>query len=68
MDKTTVRIGPKDGLSKAEIENVIQMREYSRGRFRHYIDSVDELLVLLSGPLQTITLKAKGMVRCIERL
>lgn len=50
--KTTIYIGPKDDLSKVKTENVIRALDYSRGRVRHYLDSVDELLALLPEPLR----------------
>ena len=50
--KKSMYISPKDKPERARQENVVKAIEYAWERAGHYIDTIDELLLMLPEPLR----------------
>ena len=50
--KDSIYIGPKDDATRVKTENVVRALEHSQERVRHYLESLNELILLLPEPLR----------------
>lgn len=55
--KKAIYIGPKGNPTKVKVENLLLALDHSTGRVHHYLETLDDLLALLPGPLSAQDLK-----------